>query len=468
MANLTIFNAIQNAITPKALTAIDSRHGGWSRILESFSGAWQRNIEEKREDVYCYPALYACLSRISQDIGTLPYRVMSEGSNGIWKPEDNAAYSPVLRKPNHYQTAQQFREYWMVSKLTHGNTYVLKGRDNRSVVNRLYILDPCRVMPLVSESGDVFYQLNYTAPENLLPQWYDNTQIVIPASEIIHDRMNTFHHQLIGVPPVCAANWPAVKNLKILKDSTTFFSNGASPGGILTAPAGMNEKDADAVKAYWNTNFTGDNAGKVAVIGADMKFTAFGFKAADSQLVEQMRYSDEQICQPFGVPPFIIGIGSIPAGLGVDAINLLYYNGALRPHIEAMENLLDEGLNISRPLSIEIDLAPLLRMDQGKQAEFETKLVGGGIKTPNEGRLPFNLAPLDGGDTVYLQQQDLPLDQARLNKSPQAVQDEPEPVEPDPVDEPDAEPELPEEVQRQLIELNTIKAFEAARLEAMQ
>lgn len=467
MAELTIFGALRNAITPKALTSI-SGHGGWHNIIrEANTGFWQRNIEERVCDVYCYPALYACLSRISADIGTLPYRVMSEQPNGTWKSEENPAYSPVLRKPNHYQTAQQFREYWMVSKLTHGNTYVLKGRDNRGVVNRLYILDPCRVMPMVSEAGDIYYQLNYGAPENLLPYSYGAEQLTIPASEVIHDRMNTFHHQLIGVPPVCAANWPAVKNLKILKDSTTFFSNGASPGGILTAPAGMSEKDADAVKAYWNTNFTGDNAGKVAVIGADMKFTAFGFKAADSQLVEQMRYSDEQICQPFGVPPFIIGIGSIPAGLGVDAINLLYYNGALRPHIEAMENLLDDGLNISRPLGVEVDLGPLLRMDHGAQADFETKLVGGGIKTPNEGRLPFNLGPLDGGDTVYMQQQDLPLDQARLNKSPQAVQDEPEP---DPVDPPEDEPddELPEDVQRQLVELGTMKALQAARLEALQ
>jgi HK97 family phage portal protein len=467
MANVTIFGALMNAITPKALTPVDTR-GGWRSIIrEPFTGAWQRNLEEKVGGVYCYPTLYACLSRISQDIGKLPYRIVRE-QDGIWKPEDNPAYSPVLRKPNHYQTAQQFREFWLISKLTQGNTYVLKQRDARGVVNRLYILDPCQVIPLVSESGDVYYQLNYNAPENLLPEFYDNSQIIIPASEIIHDRMNTFHHQLIGVPPVCAANWPAVKNLKILKDSTQFFSNGASPGGILTAPASMSDKDAEAVKAYWNNNFSGENTGKIAVIGADMKFTSFAFKAADSQLVEQMRYSDEQICQPFGIPPFKIGIGSIPAGLGVDAINQLYYADALQAHIEAMEYLLDEGLKISWPAGVELDLEPLLRMDVGKQADVEVKLVGGKIKTPNEARQKFNLGGTGGGDTLWGQAQDYPLGELAGRGDVPALDpvgdDEPEPP---PADDDEPE-ELPEDVQRQLIELGTLKALAAARLEALQ
>ena len=424
----------------KAMHAVASSwRDGWRRILEPFSGAWQMNVEETHGTVLCYPTLYACLSRVSQDFGKLPFLLKREGDNGIWKTEENAAYSPVLRKPNHYQTAQQFREAWILSKLQHGNTYVLKERDNRGVVVKLYVLDPSRVMPLISDTGDVYYQINYSTAENLLPRDYPAEQLVIPAREIIHDRMNCFHHQLIGVPPVCAAHWAAVKNLRILRSAAEFFGNHAQPGGILTAPAGMSETDAEAIRAYWQTAYTGQNAGKVAVIGADMKFTSFATKSADSQMVEQMRYSDEQVCQPFGIPPFKIGIGSIPAGLGVDAINQLYYADALQAHIEAMENLLDDGLKIEKPLGVELDLEPLLRMDVGKQADVAVKLVGGGVKTPNEGRQPFNLSPLEGGDTIYMQQQDMPLDQVRKNKI------EPAPAPPPPAVE-DDEPMTDEEM----------------------
>lgn len=464
MAELTIFGALRNAATgQKALNPVADWRQGWRVISEATTGGWQRNEEVKVGDLSCYPTLYACLNRKSSDMGKLPFLLKEEGGDGIWKVnKTNTSFWPVLRKPNGYQTAQQFREAWSLSKLISGNTYVLKERDNRGVVIRLYVLDPCRVIPMVSDAGNVFYQINYPSAQNLLPQPYSETQVVIPASEIIHDRLNCFHHQLIGVPPLCAAYWPAVKNLKILKSAAEFFGNHAQPGGILTAPAGLSDSDAEALKAYWQTNYGGENAGKVAVIGADMKFTSFTMKSADSQLVEQMQYSDRQICQPFGIPPYIVGVGEIPAGLKVDDITNTYYSFALQADIEAMENLLDEGLGISRPLGVELDLEPLLRMDVGKQAEVHTKLVGGGIETPNEGRLPFGLSPLEGGDTVYMQQQDFPLDQVRKNK----IVETPVPKVPVPADDPSTDPDEEKSTEAdEEMKVATILYFSGKKLE---
>lgn len=446
----------------KSLYPLDGYRDGWRSILEPFTGAWQQNVSETVSSVLSYPTLYACLSRINQDVGKLPFVLKEKTDKGTWREVENPAYSPVLRKPNGYQTAQQFREAWSLSKLQHGNTYVLKQRDDRNVVVKMYVLDPCRVIPLVSDSGDVFYKINYWTAANLLPLSYPDKELIIPAREIIHDRMNCFHHQLIGVPPVCAAYWPAVKNLKILKSSAEFWNNNAQPGGILTAPAGMSESDAAKVQAYWATAYSGNNAGKVAVIGADMKFTSFAMKSADSQLVAQMQYSDEQICQPFGIPPFKIGIGAIPAGLGVDAINLLYYDDALSGHIESMENLLDEALLLPATLGIWMDTEPLLRMDVGSLADVQTKLVQGMIRTPNEARIKFNDPPTDGGDTLWGQQQDYPLGELAKRKdisnppAPPPAPVLPAPVPPDPA------------VARALAEHALYKAIQAARAEVYQ
>lgn len=437
----------------KALTPV--RDGGWRRVIhEPFPGAWQRNLEEKVGTVLCYPALYACLSRISQDIGTMPFLLKRRDENGIWREvEGQSPYWPVLRKPNKYQNDQQFREAWALSLLIHGNTYVLKARDARGIVTDMYILDPCRVLPMVADNGDVYYQINYPSGQNLLPESYPAEQLTIPASEIIHHRINCFHHQLIGVPPLCAAHWPAVKNLKILKNSAEFFANGARPGGILTAPAGISEEDGNAIKEAWHRQYGDGNQGKIALIGADLKYQDLGLSSgADSQLVEQMEYSDRQICQPFGVPPFMVGIGEIPAGMKVDEITTAYYQRALNPLVEGMERLLDEGLRIERPLGVEVDESALLRMDLGKRADVMTKLVGGGVATPNEGRFEFGLTPLEGGDTVYMQQQDYPLDQVRLNKIEQAAPPAPTP-----------EPELDPEVERMAADLWQRKALDALR-----
>ena len=183
MAELTIWGALRNAASrEKALTPVPNWRNGWRVISEAYSGAWQRNDETKVGELTCYPTLYGCLNRIGQDIGKLPFLLKREDAQGIWQPVVNPAYSPVLRKPNDYQTAQQFREAWVLSKLTNGNTYVLKQRDDRNVVVKMFVLDPCRVIPMVSENGAVFYQINYATAQNLLPASYSAEQLVVPAS----------------------------------------------------------------------------------------------------------------------------------------------------------------------------------------------------------------------------------------------------------------------------------------------
>jgi HK97 family phage portal protein len=443
----------------KAMHTVSDYRGGWRRILEPFSGAWQRNIEEKRADLITYPTLYACLYRISSDIGKLPFMLTNTTPEGITRqaPSSQQAAYKVLKTPNAFQTEGQFREYWMLSKLTQGNTYVLKRRDDRGMVVDEYILDPERVIPMVSDAGEVYYQL-YVDPLNTIPANYPSANLIVPASEIIHDRCMCVHNPLIGVPPLAAAYWPALKNMKIMRSATEFFANNAQPGGILTAPAGMSDEDAEAVKSYWATNFTGQNSGRIAIIGADMKFTAFAQKSVDSQMVEQMRYSDEQICQPFGIPPFKVGIGTIPSGLGVDGLNQLYYADALQPHIEHMEALLDKGLQISKPLGVELDLAPLLRMDEAKRADVESKLVMGKIKTPDEARLRFNLAGTGGGDTLWGQNQDYPLGMLADRESwDPAMQPTPAPAVPA---LPAPEPEDPAKMMQRAIAAARTKALE--------
>lgn len=445
----------------KALSSVPVSRGWWPLIRESFTGAWQRNQEERLDSLLQYPTLYACVSRIATDIGKLPFALKAKNSSGIWEAVENPAYSPVLRKPNHYQTGQQFREYWALSKLSQGNTYVLKERDNRDVVVGLYILDPCRVMPLISDSGEVFYQL-YTDNLNLLPE--AEGQLIVPASEIIHDRCICPFHPLIGLPPIAAAHWPALKNMRILKSSAEFFANNAQPSGILSAPGAIADATADRLKTYWNENFTGSNAGKVAVVGDGLQFVSLASKSVDSQMVEQLRYSDEQTCQPFGIPPFKVGLGTIPSGLGVDAINQLYYDDALQSHIQAMECLLTEGLN-AKPYKVDMDETVLMRMDAGKKAEYHKTLVDAGIEAINESRLDFNLPPLDGGNTVYMQQQDFPLDQVRNNVLPSQAP-APEPVqEPEPTD---VEVTAVEEAKQVRAELFFLKFVQAARTEAIQ
>ena len=189
---------------PRNLTPPNDR-GWWPLIRESFTGAWQRNIDIQVEDVLTYGTVYACVTLIARDIAKMRLRLMARDSNGIWKETENPAFSPVLRKPNSYQTRIGFIEQWVISKLSRGNTYVLKRRDNRGVVTSLYVLDPGNVKVLVSDDGEVYYQL---AGDNLSQLQQDS--VTVPASEIIHDVMTPLYHPLVGVSPIQACGIAAI------------------------------------------------------------------------------------------------------------------------------------------------------------------------------------------------------------------------------------------------------------------
>lgn len=402
----------------RELVSVGGAHG-WHTILEPFTGAWQRGKTLKQGDILSYPTLYACVARIVQDIGAMAFEFQRRDGD-IWKTADSAAFSPVLRKPNAWQTAGQFREHWAMSKLMHGNTYVLKRRDDRQVVRAMYVLDPHRVAPMVTDAGEVWYQLSIDRLSTL-PRDYPAEQLLVPASEIIHDRHVPLFHPLVGLPPVTASAMATRKNWRILQSADEFFANNSRISGILTAPAGIGDSQLQKLREYWRENMTGDQAGGVGVIGSDMKFTPLAINSVDAQVVEQLKYSDEQICQPFGIPPYKIGIGTVPDALGLDGLNKLYFADALRAHIEHMEALVGEGLTLPRNMRVRMNTDVLLRMDIDAMSAVESTLVKAKIKTPDEARAKFDLPPVDGGETLWGQAQDYPLGYLAQRRAPDAI-----------------------------------------------
>lgn len=376
------------------------RSGWWPIIREADTGNWQRNIVVKHDSVAVYHAVYACMTLIASDIAKLRVKLVAKDSNDIWTEISNSAYSPVLRKPNSYQTRNQFFESWMLSKLSRGNTYVLKGRDNRGVVTSLRVLDPNLVRPLVSDAGDVFYELSTDALSGVVEQ------TIVPAREIIHDRFNCIFHPLIGTSPIVANGLTAMQGLFIQQNAAKFFEGGATAPGILTAPGAISNETAQRLKEHWEANYVGDgNAKKIAVLGDGLDYKRMSMTSVESQLIEQLKWTAEVVCGTFHVPGFMIGVGQEPSYNNVQNLTIRYYAQCLQELIEALETCLDEGLGMDGiTIGTEFDVDNLMRMDTATQMEVLDK--GKGKITVNEMRAKLGYKPVEGGDTVYLQEQD--------------------------------------------------------------
>jgi HK97 family phage portal protein len=396
---------ISDVVVKRApLQSVDSRGGWYPVIRESYTGAWQQNVEVRLENVMTFSAVYACVTVPARDIGKLRIKLVEQMRDGIWQEVDVPAFSPVLRMPNHFQTRIQFLEQWITCKRMHGNTYVLKHRDKRGVVIAMYVLDPSRVRPMVAPNGDVYYEVKrddltgLTMPVDFLP-----------AREIIHDVMNPIYHPLVGISPISACGLSATQGLRIQNNSATFFANGSNPSGVLTAPGLISQETADRAKAYWETEFTGDNFGKVAVLGDGLKYEAMTMSAVDAQLIDQLNFTGKDVCTAFHIQPYKIGIGPMPTHNNIEALQQEYYAETLQADIEAIELLLDKGLGLLdggvQRYGVELDLSGLIRMDTTSRVNAAEKALKAGM-TINEVRREFyDKAPVTGGDTVYLQQQ---------------------------------------------------------------
>jgi len=392
-----------------ALENPDSRGGWWPVIRESFSGAWQRNMTIRNETVLSNAAVYACVTLIASDLAKIGLKlVQKDPVTGIWSETTAAAFSPVLRKPNRYQNRNKFIEQWILSKLVHGNAYVLLERDQRGVVAAMYVLDPLRTKALVAPDGSVFYALQR---DNL--SGVEDDTVTVPASEIIHDTMVPLYHPLCGVSPIFACGMAAMQQLAIQQNSTKFFQNGSNPGGILTAPGTIQKDTAARLKEYWDQNFSGQNVGKVAVLGDGLKYEAMSVNAIDAQLIEQLKWTAEQVCSTFHVPAYMIGVGDPPSYNNIEALNQQYYSQCLQGLIESLEACLDSGLGLydvpGKIYGTEFDLDDLLRMDTATKVKTYGEAVQRAIMKPDEARAKFDLSPVPGGDQVYAQQQNFSL-----------------------------------------------------------
>ena len=130
--------------------------------------------------------------------------------------------------------------------------------------------------------------------------------------------------------------------------------------------------------------------------------------AGEAQLIEQLKWTVEDVARCFHVPLFKLG-GPEPVRVSVESLNQTYYSDCLQTLIESAEACLDEGLSLPGGYYTEFDLEGLMRMDTATRYDTKSKAIQGGWMSPNEARAGENMQPVTGGESPYLQQQNYSL-----------------------------------------------------------
>lgn len=354
----------------------------------------------------------ACVSAYAQTVAMCP------GNHWQWAEEKGrkrivtSALTRFLRKPNAYQSISDFLLNATRDLLKNGNTFALALRNDRFEITEMHLMDADTSSPQIAADGSVFYNLS----GNEVVDRMIGKKLIVPARDVLHIRMHTPEHPLIGESPLVAAALQMAAGNAALRQQVQFYSNSARPSWLLSTDQVLTKEQADLLRERWNAQAAGMNQGGVPILTAGLKASQVGQSARDSELVEMLKLSDQAVANVFRVPLQVLGIGSTPYA-STESLMQSWRAGGLG----FMLNHIEEAFGLMFKLAgqpdeyLEFDTSALLRSAFKDRVEAWTAGTKGGVFARNEARMDFELAPVDGGDEPWVQQQDIPLSVADEN-----------------------------------------------------
>ena len=355
-------------------------------------------------------AVYSCVNILSQETSRLDihhYTINEDRSRTL---QISTSAARVMRNPNDYQTRSDFWLFIMQSLLLDGNAYAVIERDGNRAPKALHPWYPDTVTPhRVQDSNDLWYYLgnrgdmtDYAALDPT--DW-------VPARDMMHLRLFPGADLIMGTSPLQALGPSVALGKSIQVQSTSFFQNMARPSGILRTPKQLNLQAAERLQKQWETNMSGGGAGGTPVLDNDVDWRPLTMSAVDAEVIAQYRLSVENIAQVYRIPMFMLGDMSKATFSNVESLQKAFIASALGFYLKHIENVLEKSWDMDVNQMMEFDLERgLLRPDLEQRMSAYSKGVLGGIYTPNEPRARENLPPVEGGDQIFLQRQNWPID----------------------------------------------------------
>ncbi len=367
----------------------------------------------------------ACVSAYAQTVAMCPGDHWRKLPNGGRERVSTSALSRILKAPNDYQSISDFLLNLTRRLYLTGNAYAYAVRNNRGEIVELHLYRDGQ--PLVATDGSVFYQLsgNEVAEHRL-------SSIPVPSRDVLHVRLHTPRHPLKGESPILSTILDRAMAGAALNQQVSFYLNQARPSFMLETDEKLSKEQTDALRARWNEQTQGENAGGTPILTWGLKAKPVATSAHDAQLAELLKLADQNVALAFRMPLQVLGIGGTPFASTEILMQSWIASGlgfALNHIEEAVGNLF--GLKGVPEEYLELDTRALLRSAYKDQITSLKEGVIGGIFSPDEARAQVDLPAVVGGHGAMprVQQQVVPLSYGTDMKPPEPAK-APEPVDP--------------------------------------
>lgn len=356
--------------------------------------------------VLALSAVWACTNLVAGTIGSLPLMVYETKGGERKIARGHSLYRLLHDSPNYDQTALDFWEFMASALELWGNAYAEISRTGGNVAG-LSPINPDIVTVKRLKTGEIEYRWTQ-----------DGVARVETDANILHIRgfggsplggMSTLHFGRNAFGLARAVD----------KSASAMFSNGLRPSGVLTFEAFLSKENREIAETQLVEKFVGaQNAGRPMVLEGGTTWQQLTINPEDAQMLESRKFSVEEICRFFGVPPHMIGHteNSTSWGTGLEQQTLGFQKFTLRRRLKRIEQALEKQLltaaDRARGVTIEFNLEGLLRGDSKARSDFYSSALMNGWMTINEVRAYENLLPVAGGEVPRMQMQNVAITEA--------------------------------------------------------
>lgn len=359
-----------------------------------------------QDTALCFSAFWASVKLISETVAGMPlkfYEVQADGTRRLAVNNDLARL--FAGKVNRYQTRFEFFESMVMQLAMHGNAYALKQRSGSRLVGLLPMMSAQMEVRLESDGGAVSYK-------------YDNgtQQRDYSENDIWHIKL--MGNGIIGLSPLSYARNAIGIGLAADNSTNKIYKKGGKPAGVMTMPDGQVLKPDQRQQLRDSFKGLADGDQNFFVMEGGAKYQQISMTPQDIELLSSRRFQIEDVARFMGVPSVLINDTSSSTvwGSGISEIMQGFYKLGLRPYLERIEASIEGALlpvESRGKIEAEFDFKSLLRGDMKARFSAYKEAITGGFMTPNEARKDEGWQGLDGGDTLYLQQQMTPIEMLR-------------------------------------------------------
>lgn len=360
-----------------------TRAASWDNMSSGLGLPAQTRVDARAAENLS--AVLGCVSAISTAISALPaYVYRMDGKSRAEAPTHPLA--GLIRKgPNRWQTWPDFMEWWTAQTLLRGNGLAEIITDHAGRVIELIPIPWEWVTVQLLPSGRIAYDV--TEMHGIFGSRGRRRRLL--SGEVLHLKDRT-DEGLIGRSRLHRGGAVVGSADAIHQFARSLYENGVHPSGVLTTEARLVPEQRKMLADAFREAFAGPrNAAKVLLFDQGMKWDTIGVTPEDAELLASRKFTTEEICRLYQVPPQIVQDHSRSTFTNSETAGRWFAQFCLLPWIRKIEAEFARSLFTDEEggqYALELDMSAFDRGDPATRWQGHAIAVSNGILLPNEVR----------------------------------------------------------------------------------